>query len=27
VLSAPIAVPEQKLLDLAAWHGNGKVPF
>jgi hypothetical protein len=27
VLSAPLAVPEQKLLDLAAWHGNGKVPF
>lgn len=27
VLSAPLAVPEQKLLDLAAWKGNGKVPF
>jgi hypothetical protein len=27
VLSAPLAVPEQKLLDLAAWQGNGKVPF
>jgi hypothetical protein len=27
VLSAPLSVPEQKLLDLAAWKGNGKVPF
>jgi hypothetical protein len=27
VLSAPVAVPERKLLDLAAWQGNGKVPF
>ena len=27
VLSAPLAVPEQKLLDLAAWKGNGGVPF
>jgi hypothetical protein len=27
VLSAPLAVPEQKLLDLAAWKGGGKVPF
>jgi hypothetical protein len=27
VLSAPLAVPEQKLLDLAAWKGDGKVPF
>jgi hypothetical protein len=27
VLSAPLAVPEQKLLDLAAWQGKGKVPF
>jgi hypothetical protein len=27
VLSAPLSVPEQKLLDLAAWHGNGRVPF
>jgi hypothetical protein len=27
VLSAPLAVPEQKLLDLAAWQGGGKVPF
>jgi hypothetical protein len=27
VLSAPLSVPEQKLLDLAAWQGNGKVPF
>jgi hypothetical protein len=27
VLSAPVAVPEQKLLDLAAWKGNGGVPF
>jgi hypothetical protein len=27
VLSAPLGVPEQKLLDLAAWQGNGKVPF
>ncbi len=27
VLSAPLAVPEQKLLDLAAWRGDGGVPF
>jgi hypothetical protein len=27
VLSAPLSVPEQKLLDLAAWKGNGGVPF
>jgi hypothetical protein len=27
VLSAPVAVPEQKLLQLAAWHGQGGVPF
>jgi hypothetical protein len=27
VLSAPIAVPEQKLLELAAWKGKGNVPF
>ena len=27
VLSAPLAVPEQKLLDLAAWQGGGDVPF
>jgi hypothetical protein len=27
VLSAPVAISEQKLLDLAAWKGNGKVPF
>jgi hypothetical protein len=27
VLSAPMSVSEQKLLDLAAWHGQGKVPF
>jgi hypothetical protein len=27
VLSAPVAVPEQKLLDLAAWKAQGKVPF
>jgi hypothetical protein len=27
VLSAPLAVPEQKLLDLAAWRGNGRVSF
>ena len=27
VLSAPMSVPEQKLLDLAAWKGNGGVPF
>jgi hypothetical protein len=27
VLSAPMTVPEQKLLDLAAWQGGGKVPF
>jgi len=27
VLSAPMSVPEQKLLDLAAWKGGGEVPF
>jgi hypothetical protein len=27
VLSAPVSVPEQKLLDLAAWQGGGNVPF
>jgi hypothetical protein len=27
VLSAPMSVPEQKLLDLAAWKGGGGVPF
>ena len=27
VLSAPIAVPEQKLLQLATWKGNGDVVF
>ena len=27
VLSAPVTVPEQKLLDLAAWQGGGDVPF
>jgi hypothetical protein len=27
VLSAPLAVPEQKLLDLASWTGKGGVPF
>ena len=27
VLSAPLAVPEQKLLDLAAWRAHGDVPF
>jgi hypothetical protein len=27
VLSAPMSVPEQKLLDLAAWKGNNRVPF
>ena len=27
VLSAPLAVPEQKLLDLASWKGKGGVPF
>jgi hypothetical protein len=27
VLSAPVAVPEQKLLELAAWKGKGNVPF
>jgi hypothetical protein len=27
VLSAPIAVPEQKLLELASWKGKGRVPF
>jgi len=27
VMSAPLAIPEQKLLDLASWKGKGKVPF
>jgi hypothetical protein len=27
VLSAPLAVPQQKLLDLASWKGKGNVPF
>jgi hypothetical protein len=27
VLSAPLAVPEEKLLDLASWKGKGNVPF
>ena len=27
VLSAPLAVPEQKLLQLASWKGKGNVPF
>jgi hypothetical protein len=27
VLSAPLAVPEQKLLQLASWKGKGGVPF
>jgi hypothetical protein len=27
VLSAPLAVPEQKLLQLASWKGKGKVTF
>ena len=27
VLSAPLAVPEQKLLALASWKGKGSVPF
>jgi hypothetical protein len=27
VLSAPLAIPEQKLLDLASWKANGKVRF
>jgi hypothetical protein len=27
VLSAPVAVPEEKLLELAAWKGKGGVPF
>jgi hypothetical protein len=27
VLSAPLAVPEQKLLQLATWKGKGGVPF
>ena len=27
VLSAPLAVPEQKLLELASWKGKGTVPF
>ena len=27
VLSAPIAVPEEKLLELASWKGKGNVPF
>ena len=27
VLSAPLSVPEQKLLELASWKGKGSVPF
>ena len=27
VMSAPVAVPEERLLDLAAWDGGGDVPF
>jgi hypothetical protein len=27
VLSAPLAVPEEKLLELASWKGKGGVPF
>jgi hypothetical protein len=27
VMSAPLAIPEHKLLDLASWKGKGKVPF
>jgi hypothetical protein len=27
VLSAPLAVPEQKLVELASWTGKGNVPF
>jgi hypothetical protein len=27
VLSAPLAVPEAKLLELASWNGKGNVPF
>jgi hypothetical protein len=27
VLSAPLAVPEEKLLELASWKGKGNVPF
>jgi hypothetical protein len=27
VMSAPLAIPEEKLLDLASWKGKGKVPF
>ena len=27
VLSAPVSVPEPKLLELAAWKGKGSVPF
>ena len=27
VMSAPMAIPEQKLLDLASWKGKGRVPF
>ena len=27
VLSAPLAVPEEKLLQLASWKGKGNVPF
>jgi hypothetical protein len=27
VLSAPLAVPEEKLLELASWKGQGNVPF
>jgi hypothetical protein len=27
VMSAPLKIPEQKLLDLASWKGHGNVPF
>jgi hypothetical protein len=27
VMSAPLAIPQEKLLDLASWKGKGKVPF
>ena len=27
VMSAPLKIPEQKLLDLASWKGHGGVPF
>jgi hypothetical protein len=27
VMSAPLAVPEDRLIGLAAWDGGGDVPF